>query len=123
MSGVSILSPFSCQDCAYSYRCQVDVAVDVLYIIIDAMEKNNDLPVNEDYGAIASQDEKRRSSMAESPSRAVRTVVFIIILCLGLARVTGVFEPKDYVPLSIAERAKVILKGNPLIGRSHVSLA
>ncbi|KAH4219581.1 dipeptidase [Parastagonospora nodorum] len=79
------------------------------------MEKNNDLPVNEDYGAIASQDEKRRSSMAENPSRAVRTVVFIIILCLGLARVTGVFEPKDHVPLSIAERAKVILSENPLI--------
>jgi len=80
------------------------------------MEKNNDLPVNESYGAIASENEKQRSSATENPSRAVRTVVFIIILCLGLARVTGVFKPKENVPISIAERAKLILKENPLIG-------
>lgn len=91
------------------------------FIILDAMEKNSNLPVKEDYGAIASQDEKRESSKAKNPSRAVRTVVFIIILCLGLARVTGVLEPKDHVPLSIEDRAKVILKENPLIGWSRLN--
>jgi hypothetical protein len=79
-------------------------------------EKNSKLPTNECYGAISSHDEKRQPVAPKNPSRAVSTVVSIIIICLGLARITGVFEPKEHVPITIVERAKNILKENPLIG-------
>lgn len=85
------------------------------------MEKDNHLPLSGQYGAIAPRDEKRRSIAPES--RVVRSVVFVIIICLGLARIFGVFEPKENVPLTIVERAKIILKENPLIGQSGCARA
>jgi hypothetical protein len=68
-----------------------------------------------DYETIAPQNDER-SQPVKSDGRVVRAVVAVIILCLGFLRISGFFNDEPTVPLSIHERAKVILKENPLIG-------
>jgi hypothetical protein len=72
-------------------------------------------PVEKQYDTIAPQNDDRRQPVA-SGGRAVRAVIAVIILCLGFLRISRVLEQEPVAPLSIAERAKVILKENPLIG-------
>jgi hypothetical protein len=72
-------------------------------------------PVEKNYDSIAPQNDDRRQPVA-SDGRAVRAVIAVIILCLGFLRISGVLERDPVAPLSITERAKVILKENPLIG-------
>jgi hypothetical protein len=72
-------------------------------------------PLKREYDTIAPQNDDRRQPVA-SDGRAVRVVVAVIILCLGFLRLSGVLDQDPVVPLSIRERARVILKENPLIG-------
>ncbi|KAL5117220.1 hypothetical protein ACEQ8H_004909 [Pleosporales sp. CAS-2024a] len=79
-------------------------------------DKNGSLRLSDSHGAISSRDEERPASTAPTRAgRAVRSVLCVIIILLGFARIYGLLEPKENVPLSITERAKMILKENPLI--------
>jgi hypothetical protein len=85
------------------------------------MEKHNNLSLSEHCAATGPRDGER--PRAAPKSRAVHSAVFAIVICLGLARVFGVFAPTERAPPSIAERAKTILKENPLIGQSACACA
>ncbi|OAL06664.1 hypothetical protein IQ06DRAFT_288541 [Phaeosphaeriaceae sp. SRC1lsM3a] len=81
------------------------------------MEKEREPLVEKRDGSIASSIDAERQSIAPT-SRAVRTVVFVIIFCLGLLRVSGILEKSDAHSsgsLSVHQRAEAILKNNPLI--------
>lgn len=85
------------------------------------MEKEREPLVEKRDGSIASSIDAERQSIAPT-SRAVRTVVFVIIFCLGLLRVSGILEKSDAHSsgsLSVHQRAEAILKNNPLIGQSY----
>jgi hypothetical protein len=69
-----------------------------------------------DYETIAPQNDERKQPV-KSDGRVVRAIVAVIILCLGFVRVSGILNDEPAVPLSIRERAMVILKENPLIGQ------
>jgi hypothetical protein len=80
------------------------------------MEKHNIPPLS---ALRAATGPRREEPPCAAPkSRAVRSAVVAVVVCLGLARGFGVFAPTERAPLTVAERATAILKENPLIGQS-----
>lgn len=82
------------------------------------MEKEREPLVERHDASITPSNGSERQSFAPS-SRAVRTVVFVIIFCLGVVRISGILDKADSSlngSLSVHQRAEAILKKNPLIG-------
>lgn len=82
------------------------------------MEKEREPLVERHGDEVTPPTVSERKSFAPN-SRAVRTVVFVVILCLGLVRISGVLEKSHSTWtrfMSVHQRAEAILKKNPLIG-------
>lgn len=90
--------------------------------VFEVMEKERVPLIERHDESVTSSTGSERQSFAPN-SRAVRTVVFVIIFCLGLFRVSGILEKTNAThngSLSVHQRAEAILKKNPLIGLSSV---
>jgi hypothetical protein len=86
------------------------------------MEKNHDLPVDENHEIVTTPRHDHRRLVFTRDNRITITLIFVIASCLWLSHIIDVF-PRQHTacsrPLSVQERATNILKENPLIGESY----